>query len=120
MQTKQLTNTATTTTKKKKKTSETILNQLKYVKQVKKYYLWGYCVVLWEKGRDRTQSYGKSRKLTPTEKSKKQRYNTKKNLDYTIIVDRLRTISWSNDSHPTGVVKPVNGVTTFPLTTEAV
>ena len=46
----------------------------------------------------------------PTEKSKKQRDNIKnatKNFDYTTIADRLRTVSWSNNSHPTGVVKPV-------------
>ena len=47
---------------------------------------------------------------TPTEKSKKQRDNIKnatKNFDYTTIADRLRTVSWSNSGHPTGVVKPV-------------
>ena len=60
---------------------------------------------------------------TPTEKSKKQRDKTKnatKNFDYTTIADRLRTVSWENDSHPTGVVKPVYGIPTFPLTTKAV
>ena len=44
---------------------------------------------------------------TPTEKSEKQRDNTKNatnNFDYTTIADRLRTVSWSNDSHRTGVV----------------
>ena len=38
---------------------------------------------------------------TPTEKSKKQRDNTKtppKNFDYTTITDRLSTVSWGNDS----------------------
>ena len=46
---------------------------------------------------------------TPTEKSKKQRDNTKRhqNFDYTTIADRLRTVCWGNDSYPTGVVKPV-------------
>ena len=47
---------------------------------------------------------------TPSEKFKKQRDNTKrvnKNFDFTTIADRLRTVSWSNNSHPTGVVKPV-------------
>ena len=42
---------------------------------------------------------------TPTEKSKKQRdniYNATKNFDYTTIADRLRTISWRNNSHLTG------------------
>ena len=61
--------------------------------------------------------------LTPTEKSKKQRDNTKnatKNFDYTTIADRLRTVSWGNNSHPAGVVKPVYGIPTFPLTAKAV
>ena len=45
---------------------------------------------------------------TPTEKCKKQRDNIKnatKNFHYTTIADRLRTVSWSNSSHPTNVVK---------------
>ena len=61
--------------------------------------------------------------LTQTEKSKKQRDNTKnatKNFDYTMIADRLRTVSWGNDSHPAGVVKPVYGIPAFPLTAKAV
>ena len=44
---------------------------------------------------------------TLPEKSPKQRDNIKKatkNFDYTVIADRLRTVSWSNSSHPTGVV----------------
>ena len=75
-----------------------------------------------EKRRDLTQSYDKS--PTPTEKSKKQRDNTKKNsnknFDHTTIVDRLRAVTWSNDSHPTGVVKLVYGIPTFPITTKVV
>ena len=50
---------------------------------------------------------------TPTEKSKNQRDNTKKihkNFDYTTIADRLRTIIWKNDSHPTdGSSNPSSG-----------
>ena len=60
---------------------------------------------------------------TPTEKSKKQRDNIKnatKNLDYTTIADLLKTVSWSNSSHSTGVVKPVYERSTFPLTATAV
>ena len=30
------------------------------------------------------------------------------NFDYTTNADRLRTVSWSNDTYPTGVVKSVN------------
>ena len=54
---------------------------------------------------------------TPTEKSKKQRDNTKtpQNFHYTTITDRHRTVSWGNDSHPTGVVKSVYGIPAFPL-----
>ena len=50
---------------------------------------------------------------THTEKSKKQRDNTKKrnkNFDYTTITDRFRTVSWSDNRHPTDVVKPVNTI----------
>ena len=49
---------------------------------------------------------------TLTENSGTQRDNTRtadKNVDYTKIADRLMTISGSNDSHQTGVVKPVYG-----------
>ena len=45
--------------------------------------------------------------LTPTETSKGQSDNTNnatKKLDYTAFADRLRTVSWSNYNHPTGVV----------------
>ena len=61
--------------------------------------------------------------LTPKENSKKQRDNTKnttKNFDYTTIADRFRTVIWSNNSHPTVVVKPVYERTTFPLTAKVV
>ena len=74
-----------------------------------------------EKGRDLTQSVTNA--PTPTDKTKKQRDNIKnatKNFDYTTIADRLRTVSWSNSSHPTGVVKPVYERSTFPLTATAV
>ena len=44
-------------------------------------------------------------------KIKKATWQHKKrhqNFHYTTIADWLRTVSWSNSSHPTGVVKPVN------------
>ena len=60
-----------------------------------------------EKGRDLTQSYGKSpytkRKIR---KATWQQKTATKNYDYTTIADRLKTVSWSNDSYHTGVVKP--------------
>ena len=40
--------------------------------------------------------------------------NVTKNFDYTTISERLRMVSWSKDSYPTGVVKPVYGIPTFP------
>ena len=62
-------------------------------------------MISWEKGRNLTQSYDKS-----SYTDRKKHDNTKnatQNFDYTTIAYRLRTVSWSNDSHPTGVVKPV-------------
>ena len=59
----------------------------------------------------------------PTEKSKKQRDNTKnatKKIDYTTIADRLRTVSWRYNSHQTGEVKPVFARSTFPVTATTV
>ena len=74
-----------------------------------------------EKGRDLTQSYDKSpythRKI---QKATWQHKNATKNVDYTTIADRLRTVSWCNNSHPTGVLKPVYERSTFPLTATAV
>ena len=60
---------------------------------------------------------------TPTEipiKNKVTTQNATKRFDYTTIADRLRTISWSNERYPNGVVKAVYGIPTFPLTTQAV
>ena len=54
---------------------------------------------------------------TPTEMSKGKSDNTNnatKKFDYTAVADRLRAVSWSNCSHPTGVVNLVTGPT-FPL-----
>ena len=49
-----------------------------------------------------------------------QHKNATKNFDYTTIADRLRTVSWGNDSNPTGVIKAVYGIPTFPLTAKSV
>ena len=53
-------------------------------------------------------------------KAKWQHKNATKNLDYITIADRLRTVRWGNNSHPTGVVKPVYGIQIFQLTATAV
>ena len=49
---------------------------------------------------------------TPAEMSKGQSDNTNnatKKFNYTAVADRLRTVSWSNYGHPTGVVNLVYG-----------
>ena len=48
----------------------------------------------------------------PLQKNQKRNVTTQKrhqNFDYTTIADRLRTVSWGNDIHPTGVIKTVTG-----------
>ena len=74
-----------------------------------------------EKGRDLPWSFDKSpyihRKI---QKAIDNIKNASKNFDYTTIVDRLRTVSLSNSSHPTGVVKRVLRAPTFSLTATAV
>ena len=74
-----------------------------------------------EKGRDLTQSRDKNPYTHRTiQKETWQHKNATKNFDYTTIADRLRTVSWSNSSHPTGVVKPVYERSTFPPTAKVV
>ena len=50
---------------------------------------------------------------TPAELSKGQNdiniNNVTKKFDYTAVADRLRTVSWSNYCHPTGVVNRFTG-----------
>ena len=73
--------------------------------------------------RKRSDSVLWQKPLSLTEKSKKQRdIITKRhqNFDYITIADRLRTVSWSNSSHSTGVIKPVYECSTFLLTATAV
>ena len=74
-----------------------------------------------QKGRDLTQSYDK--RPNPQRKIQKaswQHKNATKTFDYTTIADRLRAVSRSNSSHPTGVGKPVYGRPTFPVTATSV
>ena len=54
---------------------------------------------------------------TPAEMSKEHSDNTNnatEKFDYTAVADRLRTVSWTNYGHPTGVVNLVYGPT-FPF-----
>ena len=78
------------------------------------------CYVRKEKGRDLTQTCDKNPfTLRKIQKATWQHKNATKNFDYTTIADRLSTVSLSNSSHPTGVVKPVYERSTFPLTATA-
>ena len=74
-----------------------------------------------EKERALTQSYDKNtythRKI---QKAMWQHKNATKNFDYITIADRLRTVSWSNGSHPIGLIKPVYGIPTLPVTAKTV
>ena len=69
-----------------------------------------------EKGRDLTQPLH-LQKISNSNVTTQKRHQ---NYDYTTIADRLRTVSWSYDSHPTSVVKSVYGIPTFKLTATAV
>ena len=41
---------------------------------------------------------------------------TTQNVDNKTIAERLESASWSNDSHPTGLLKQAYGISTFQLT----
>ena len=62
-----------------------------------------------------TQSY--DNKFKPpyyqSRKVKRQHKDDRKNFDYTMIADRLKTVSWTNYCYRTAVVKPVYGIPTF-------
>ena len=72
-----------------------------------------------EKGRNLILSNVKGPIASENESQETIQYAAK-NFDYTTIVDRHRTISWRNNGHPTGAVKPVHGIPTFQLTAKAV
>ena len=73
-----------------------------------------------EKWIDPTQSYDKTPYTNRKFKKKVTTQKRHKNFDYTTIVDRLGTVSWRNDSHPTGVVKLLYRIPIFPITANAV
>ena len=63
-----------------------------------------------QKGGDLTQSYDKSPYTNRNVKRENDNTsNATKKFDLTAIADRLRTVSWSNYSYPTGVVNLVYG-----------
>ena len=64
-----------------------------------------------------TQTLLQASALTDNSKKQSENKNATKNLDYTTIVDRFRTVSCSDDSDPTGVVYMIS---TIPLTVKAV
>ena len=69
----------------------------------------GQDIVLREKDGDLTQSYKRNRYTNGKFETKRQHKNATSNFDYITIADRLRTVSWSNNSHPTCVVKRFTG-----------
>ena len=62
----------------------------------------------------------KTKAPTPTENPNSNLTTQKRhqNVDYKTIADRLRTVSWGNDTHPPGVVKLVYRILTL-LTAKA-
>ena len=63
-----------------------------------------------EKGRDLTKSYDKSPYTNRNVKRAKWQHKQRnKKVEYRAVADRLRTVSWSNYGHPTGVVNLVYG-----------
>ena len=65
--------------------------------------------ILREKEGDLTQSCDENPYTNRKFKNELTTQKRHKNFDYTTIMDRLRIVSWSNNSHPTVVVKPVHG-----------
>ena len=61
-----------------------------------------------------TQSYDRSPYTHRIIQKVTQRHKNATKIDYT-IADRQRTACWSNNSHPTDVVKSINERSTFPL-----
>ena len=57
---------------------------------------------------------------TENKKAKRQQKSHQNNSNYTTTAERLRTVSWTNYSYQTGVVKLVCGHPTFPLTAKDV
>ena len=53
------------------------------------------------------------------QKATRQHKNATESFDYTTLMGRFRTVSWSNDKHPTRVVKLRYGIPKFPLATKA-
>ena len=67
---------------------------------------------MWQEEKEEIWLSPMTKAPTPTEMSKGQSDNTTKRhkkFDYTAVVDRLRTVSWSNYGHPTGVINLVYG-----------
>ena len=73
-----------------------------------------------EQGRDLNHYFVKSPTHRQIQKATWQLKNATKYFDYITITDRLNAVNWGNDSHPTSVVKPINGIQTFPVTAKAI
>ena len=95
-----------------------------------KFNIFNFCVCVFykikmilykmKKWRELTQLYDKSPHSHRNLKQTKWQHKTaNKKVDYTAIADRLRTVSWNNYSHPTGVVNQFTGQTFPPHPTPA-
>ena len=70
------------------------------------------CLIIMQEKKEEIWLSPMTKAPTPTEMSKAQSDNTNsatKKFDYTAVADRFRTVSWSNYSHPTGVVNRFTG-----------
>ena len=70
---------------------------------------------LCKKGSDLTQIYAKNHyNHWKTQKATWRHKNAIINVYYTTIAKRLRRVTWSDDNHWTGVVKPIDGIQNLP------
>ena len=88
---------------------------------LKLFIIWKFWLRDTKRKRKRSDSVLWQKPLHPQKsKSNGTTQNDTKNLDYTTIAERFRTVSSSNNSNPTGVIKLVYERSTSPLTATAV
>ena len=75
---------------------------------------------LLKKGRHLAQSCDKDPFIVTNNKSQETTQDATKIFDINTIANRVKPVSWCYYCHPNGVVKPVNGIGTFPLTSRVV
>ena len=83
-------------------------------------YQWTCVCIGKKRKRKRSDSVLWQKPPHPQKSPQKQRDKATQKRHQKVLRQRLLTVSWGNDSHPTGVVNPVYGIQTFPLTEKAV